>query len=327
MTSRTFAFVLLAVLAVLLGACGLLVFAVDPYFHYRAPRTGRFAYALDNQRGQNDGIVRHFSYRALVTGSSMTENFKASDVERLWGLPTVKVPFAGASFRELRRIVQTAGAANRELELVIVGVDVNKLLMDRDWMRNDLGAFPDYLYDDNPFNDVKYLLNVGAITASVRGLFGPAGMRTTFDDYSRWHTEKTRYGAAAGLRRPDEPVQSAAQQPFTVDDDRRARDNAVANFAPMAKCTRRLLLFFTPYSELRMDCWRREGRYGRFMAAKRAFADEIRKIPNARLFDFSDDREIVDNPENYRDVDHYGPWVNTWIFERMKAAETVNGER
>lgn len=323
MNSRTFTFLTLAALAVLLGTCGLLVFVVDPYFHYRAPRIDRFAYVLDSQRCQNDGIVRRFAYRALVTGSSMTENFKASDVERLWGLPTVKVPFSGASFRELRRIVQTAGAANRNLELVIVGIDVNKLLMDKDWMRNDLGTFPDYLYDDNLFNDVKYLLNADAIMASVRGLFGPAGMRTTFDDYSRWHTAKTLYGAAAGIRRPDEPVPPVAQQPFTADDDRRARENAVANFAPMAKCTRRLLLFFTPYSELRMDCWRREGRYERFMAAKRAFADEIRKIPNARIFDFSDDREIVDNPENYRDLDHYGPWVNTRILERMKAAVPV----
>ncbi len=31
--------------------------------------------------------------------------------------------------------------------------------MNADYMRTDLGYFPYYLYDKNPFNDVEYLLN------------------------------------------------------------------------------------------------------------------------------------------------------------------------
>lgn len=303
-----------------LAACAAVVFWVDPYFHYRAPR-GEFAYFLDNQRSQNDGIVRHFDYDALVTGSSMTENFRASDVERLWGWRTVKVPFSGASFRETSRLVQAAGAARPGLKLAIVGVDYNKLLIRWDWMREDLGSFPDYLYDDNPLTDIKYLLNLDAITKAFRGLWGPAGRITSFDAYSAWHTDKTKYGAAAGLRRttPEEVTVMHSQQPFTEEDARRVEETVARNFVPMARAVQELVLFITPYSQMRLEVWRRQGRLEKQRAARKAFAEAVLKIPNVRLFCFEDKVEVTGNPDNYSDLDHYGPWVSRQILEWIRA--------
>ena len=59
-----------------LCALGFLVYRVDPFFHYHKPDTSRYYYTLDNQRSQNDGIIRHFDYDAMIIGSSMTENFR-----------------------------------------------------------------------------------------------------------------------------------------------------------------------------------------------------------------------------------------------------------
>ena len=63
------------VLALLFLISSLVVY-VDPYFHYHAPKTDLFFYGLYNQRSQNDGILRHFDYDAVITGTSMTENFR-----------------------------------------------------------------------------------------------------------------------------------------------------------------------------------------------------------------------------------------------------------
>ena len=56
---------------------GSVVAYVDPFFHYRAPRDF-FFYKLYDQRSQNDGITKNFEYDAMVTGTSMAENFKTS---------------------------------------------------------------------------------------------------------------------------------------------------------------------------------------------------------------------------------------------------------
>ena len=70
-TKKQFLFWVLPVL-LLLPVIAYFVFTVDPFFHYRAPDTDRYYYPLNNERSQNDGILRHFDYDALITGTSMT---------------------------------------------------------------------------------------------------------------------------------------------------------------------------------------------------------------------------------------------------------------
>lgn len=70
----------------ILGAMGICVLRVDPFIHYHKPLTNAYFYPLDNQRSQNDGILKHFEYNALITGTSMTENFKTSELDELFGV-------------------------------------------------------------------------------------------------------------------------------------------------------------------------------------------------------------------------------------------------
>jgi len=316
MTSRRwFAGTVAAIVAILCLSAGT-VWWVDPYFHYRAPRP-TLAYVIDNQRFQNDGIVRHFDYAALVTGSSMTENFKASDVERLWGLKTVKVPFSGASYRELCRIVLRAVAANPKLELIIVGLDFNKLIQDPDWMRTDLGSFPEYLYDDNPWNDVRYLLNRDALVKSLRAVVR-SGETTSFDDYSCWHTPETQYGARAVLRNGTYvPVDGVRQKDYTEGDRSRVAANIRENLEPIMSCGRTVLFFITPYSAARMYAWKKGGQFEQQLQAERQLAEAVFGHPNVRLFSFNARTDVTGNLDNYRDLDHYGPWISEKILAWM----------
>jgi len=317
--SHWFACVILLV-ALTLGAAAVLVWRVDPYFHYRAPQVDRYRYVLDSQRCQNDGIVRHFDYQALITGSSMIENFKASDVERLWGLKAVKVPFSGASYRELAQIVRAAVKANPKLQLVIVGLDFNKLIMVPDWMRTDLGSFPDYLYDDDPWNDVRYLLNRDAVRKSLKAVAPWSGSGiTSFDDYSCWHTPATRYGAPAVLRgAPYVPVADVPQRTYSESDAALVAANVRANLEPIMDCGPRILFFVTPYSAARQHAWRREGRFERQLQAERQLAESVFRHPAAHLFSFNSRIEVTGDLANYRDIDHYGPWISARILEWMR---------
>lgn len=300
-----------------LGLAAVTVWWADPYFHYRAPRPS-LAYELDNQRCQNDGIVRHFDYQALVTGSSMTENFKATDVERLWGLKTVKVPFSGASYRELRQLVLCAVESNPQLELIIVGLDFNKLIQSPDWMRNDLGVFPEYLYDDNPWNDIRYLLNRDALVKAVKAV-SHLGKPTSFDDYSCWHTPETPYGARAVLRDLTYvPIEGVSQRVYSEAEKACVAANIRENLEPIMSCGRKVLFFITPYSVARFYAWKLNGQFERQLQAERQLAEAVAGHPNVRLFSFNARTDITGNLGNYRDLDHYGPWVSAKILVWMK---------
>ena len=59
----------ITVTVILMIAVAAVVVFVDPFFHYHAPVEG-ISYILDNERYQNDGIVRNYEYDCLITGTS-----------------------------------------------------------------------------------------------------------------------------------------------------------------------------------------------------------------------------------------------------------------
>ena len=65
---------------------GVLVWYVDPFFHYHAPHTERFFYPLDNERSMNDGLLRNLDYDAILTGTSLAACFKTSELDALFAI-------------------------------------------------------------------------------------------------------------------------------------------------------------------------------------------------------------------------------------------------
>lgn len=97
--TRWSVFTLLLTIAVLAIFASFTIY-IDPLFHYHGP-LGQFEYPLNDERYQNDGITRNFEYNGIITGTSMAQNFKTSEAEALFGVPFIKVTFAGGSYKEI----------------------------------------------------------------------------------------------------------------------------------------------------------------------------------------------------------------------------------
>ncbi|WP_302612487.1 penicillin-binding transpeptidase domain-containing protein [uncultured Muribaculum sp.] len=74
---------MLAVLA------GVTIF-VDPFLHYHGGQDF-LEYPLKDERYQNDGIVRHYDYDSIITGTSMSQNFNCSEFDELWEAKSIKI--------------------------------------------------------------------------------------------------------------------------------------------------------------------------------------------------------------------------------------------
>ena len=178
-----------------IGVCSITAY-VDPYMHFHKPLTDKYYYGLNNQRSQNDGITKHFDYDTLITGTSMTENFRTTEADRIFGCNSIKVAYSGGSFKEMNDNLTIALREHPDIKYIIRGLDQGKFIDDKDWMRNDLGKYPTYLYDSNPFNDVEYLLNRDILYNRVWNMAkdaknGNQGGITTFDEYSNWMSSYT----------------------------------------------------------------------------------------------------------------------------------------
>lgn len=300
---------------------------VDPFFHFHAPRTGEYFYTLDNQRSQNDGITRHFEYTGLITGTSVTKNFRASQAEELFGGRFIKIAYDGASYREVNEAVTRALERNPELRTVIRGLDLEYILAPRDEMWSaDLTLRPVYLYDEDPLNDVHYVLNRDILFSRVIPMMidrGKSGFRpgiTDFDRYDRWRLSPDWFGPGAvlpdGLEElvPGEPVHLTAEQAEEVRASVRQNLTDAADRYPETE----FYCFIPP------DCmgwWYRKVEDGSVYAiveAERVMMEEIFRHPNVRLYSWNDRTDLLGNLDNYTDTVHFGEWVNEWILTAMK---------
>ena len=297
---------------------------MDPFFHYHAPLEGWY-YELGDQRSQNDGITRHFSYDAVITGTSMAENFKTSQFDSLFGTSSVKVTYPGATYKEINDNLDKAFATHDNIRYVLRGLDYSHLIEGKDEMRTDMGDYPTYLYDRNPFNDIKYLYNSTVLGVYIvpmlrRRLSGGAGGMTDFDDYG-WSGD-AEYSADAALHDTKSSSFTAAdeQRSLTEDEEKTLRDNVEQNIVRTAKehPDTTFLYFFTPYSALWWGSLWQEGTMERQIEAEQIATKMMLKCDNIRVFSFNMETEIITNLDNYKDAGHYSPQISEWILDRIK---------
>lgn len=308
----------------LLIFAGAVVYQIDPYFHYHAPNSALF-YPLNNQRSQNDGIAKHFSYNALITGTSMTENFRTSEINELFQMNAIKLPFEGGSYKEINDSVCVAVRNQPELTTVFRCLDMNYFLEEKNQMRYEKELYPTYLYNANPLDDVKYLYNGDVLFDRCWNMIQlhregfPAGI-TSFDDYSNWMSAYVgQFGADYVLR---------GHERFSVPEmekhlDEEQRDTIAANISQNVTDVAKknpdieFYYFFPPYSVVWWGEVKEKGNLRLQLEAEQIIIEMILECDNIYLYSFNTFDEITTNLDNYKDVTHYGEWINTKMLEYM----------
>lgn len=293
---------------------------VDPYFHFHAPLAG-ISYRLYEERYINDGISRHFDYDAIITGTSMTQNFKTSEFNELFDCNAVKLPYSGAGYREISESLQRAFRHHDGIKAVLWGLDGTNLIQRPDFQNYE--EYPSYLYDDNPFNDVSYVWNKeimyhGVMNNLAMTLQGTAP--TTFDEYSAWERTTGREAVESSYARRDS---AAPDSGLTEEEKRVVEENVRQNVCPVIEQhpDTRFYLFFTPYSVCYWDMCYQNGRITAQIEAEKLAADLLLQYDNVELYCFYDDPDLIFDLDNYKDFLHYSAKVNSWILQWIQQGD------
>lgn len=327
MNAKLWLRIFLLLFVVLFLASAALVISVDPFFHYNAPKFDRYFYPLDNERSMNSGITKHFDYDAVIAGTSMTANFRTSELDALFGTQSIKLPSAGATYYELNNLINGALEQNPELKYVIRSVDRNQLFFGVNELRDDLGEFPAYLYDENIFNDYEYLFNSDIIFGRSlsmmlqRGEEGFIPGHTSFDYYSN---TMEYYSGTFGLEEARgytnfEPENLPEAQHLSEEMQAQVIENVKQNLVATAleHPDTTFYYFLPPYS---LGFWYEKLSSGEIYAqfeAEKLAIELMLDCDNIRLYDFSGRTDIISDPNNYRDLLHYGDWVNSLMLKWM----------
>lgn len=313
----------LILLFVSLGLIGGFVFFVDPYFHYHKPMLNY--YVLNNQRYHNDGIAKNFDYDAIITGTSMTENFKTSELDRLFNVNSVKMSFSGGSFKEINDNLEVAINNNENVKMVVRCLDLYLLADCYDKMSYDSELYPTYLYDNDYFNDVNYLFNKLIIFESLDILIKDIKKEksTTFDEYSSWNDNFIYSKEQVDLRYTR--LDKSSEYNISNEDYENIKGNILINVVKLASehPNIQFYYYFPPYSIYYWDKQNQVGNMKRQLDIIEYATELILEQPNIHLYSFIDEYDIVTNLNNYKDYEHHSGEINSLILQKMKNGEDL----
>lgn len=317
--------------AVTAGVC-IYTAVLDPFFHYHAPLPG-FYYKLENQRAQNDGITKHFAYDSLITGTSFTENFRTSQFDSLFDASSIKVPYPGASYREVGDNLKTAFRTHSGIRFVLRSVEDSYLIEDKDTLHKEMGEYPTYLYNRNPFDDLKYLLNKDVIASyclpmTARRLLHEKGGVDSFDSYSA--APETSDGQAKALRELSDYQEelsgvpgSVPQEKLTAGEAEMVKENVSQNLVSIVKAhpDTQFYYFVPPVSIARWGTMYAQGiLYKQIQAEELAFS-LLLSCDNVQLYSFAEDTALCTDFSNYADSVHYNAETAGELMRRIHAGE------
>ncbi len=292
------------------------VFIIDPFFHFHKPLPG-LSYSLYDDRYQNDGILKHFDYDVILSGSSETQNIRTSEIDTLFGVHSVKASYAGGSFYEINNLINTGIEYNANIKAVIRSFDPSMLIQDKD---DYFDGNPDYLYDRNPFNDYKYVFNKEVIIRASYSLFQTlrGTPPTSFDEYTSFYNLYS-FGKESVLSSYERVPLSDDVYPLSDADRITIYDNINQNIVSLALAHPEIdfYYFIPPYSVCVWDAAKRLGQLDQCIDSIIYAYELVMDCPNIKVFSFDDLTDIATNLDLYMDTLHYNEDVCSFILKSM----------
>ena len=313
MKAKTFFIAVLAGVLACLGTFILLLSIEDPFFVMGGIGEGETA-LFDNQRYQMAGLIRRQDYSQVVMGTSLAANYRASWFTEGTGEKTLKITFPDGWISEFDTALNLAFRTHPGLDRVYFCLDPNILIRPDSERTVEL---PGYLYNQNPFDDVEYLINADTYQTALRTWLRRQSAQTVpLDAAYVWDEgyQFDRETVLSGYRRPEvsestlpgDACLGAAEENLDVI-CAWAQEHPDVSF----------VIWFPPYSILYWDMMLREGKADAILNAVEYAAQRLMEHDNVAVHCFLHATTYTTNLDFYTDHIHCSSVLTRWEAENL----------
>lgn len=304
---------LMATISILL-IFSFIIIVIDPFYHYHKPLK-KMKPVVNDERYQNPGIAEHFSYDSILTGSSMTQNFRISELDKTFECDTIKLTYSAIRTGSFKYMFEKA-FSTRNIKNVFMGLDIDPLL---DTYGNYYFPLPEYLYDDNIFNDVNYVLNKDVMFKEAYGYLKAnyKGTVQNIDDAYMWQKNFSEEDALKSVTWSLLEQGERTKMPQYLENTKKNLEKNILPYIEGHPETT-FYIFFPPYSLL---WWNMHVNYGDLEDVMKVLvytSSELLKYDNVKLYSFQDIKEVITNLNIYVDYNHYNQDINSEMIKWMK---------
>ena len=300
---------------ILLLLCMGLVILFDPFFQYHKPLPGLKA-VLSDKEYQCIGTLKNFDYDSLIVGSSVCENYNNRWFDEGFDCTSIKAIRSYGATADLCYLMDVA-FEKQEIKYVFYNLDPSALSAIPETTYESTGC-PMYLYDDNYFNDIQYLLNKDVLFEKIPYLIANSfiGDYDEGDSYNwaQWKTFSEDMILSHYVRQPS----IAPMQPADAHQEYLDANIALLTKQITAHPETEFIIFVPPYSILWWDNIYRTGETESYLYNMEVALKELLTYENVELHFFLNDRTIVTDLNNYMDTLHFSKEVNHYIYNCLK---------
>lgn len=300
----------------LLLLCMGLVILFDPFYQYHKPLPGLKAVLADKEY-QCIGTLKTFDYDSLIVGSSVSENYNNHWFDEGFDCTSIKAIRSYGATADLCYLLDVA-FAHQDIQYVFYNLDPSALSADPVPTYESTGC-PMYLYDDNHFNDIEYLLNKDVLFEKIpymlaNSFIGDYDEGLSYN-WAQWKSFSEDMLLSQYIRRPS--IQEMKPADYY-------QNNLDANLALLTEQITShpetdFKIFIPPYSMLWWDSMHRTGETETYLYNMEHAMEKLLTYDNVELYFFLNDREIVTNLNNYMDLLHFSQDINKYIYECLVA--------
>ncbi|MBQ8598065.1 MAG: SGNH/GDSL hydrolase family protein [Lachnospiraceae bacterium] len=295
---------------VLLVLCALAVVVFDPFFQYHKPLPG-LKEILTEKEYQVPGTLKNFEYDSVIAGSSVAENYYNDWFNQGFDCNVVKAIRSYGATADLCYFLDMA-FEHQELKYVFYNLDPSALVADLE-PTYELTGSPMYLYDDNYFNDLEYVLNKDVLFERVPYLLAQSlvGDYDENDSYnwSQWKQFNSDMALGLYMRK----TEIAEMKPENHYEELLRGNLKLLTDRISAHPETTFYIFVPPYSMLWWDSTYRDGDTDAYLYNMEQAMETLLGYDNVRFFYFQNDTEVITNLENYMDTLHFSQDINHYI--------------
>ena len=304
----------LSACVLLMLMCMLTVYIVDPFEQYRE---SSILPLYDQESYNNPGIAKNYDYNAVILGTSMVEMSNPSVIDECFGVSSVKLPMRGSHTAQMGWQLEHVFRTHK-LDLAILAVDAYSLMGPPD----DMEEIYDYLWNDNPLDDVNYLLNRDVLLVKVPRMIKNIGRPTDTkrDDMYKWtdvtFAARSVYDAIGGIKAQSDMQPADSRIERSTENIERHLE---AHIAAHPETTFRI--YMPPYSVGYWYLFTRGGLSEQQYRSRARVCELLLEYPNVEIYDFSSRIEWITDLDEYFDYSHHSSAMSDNIMRAMAAGE------
>ena len=212
---RRYAFAILAIFFGLLAAAEIFILLIDPF------GVSPISLPLDRalvtvQRYMYPQVIRSHKFDSAIFGTSTSMSLDPEELNGPFQARFANIAMASATAWEQKTLIELFLREVPQPKVIVIGLDTAWCLPSATKYRITFRGFPDWLYDDNPWNDYLNLLNRISFMSAIRLLrfnFGMYSPTTRFDGLDAFLPPDAEYDVERARRHIYSDIYGGQRQP------------------------------------------------------------------------------------------------------------------